>query len=121
MKQVFIIDDSPRIRKRVAGLLSESPQIHIAGEAGNGREALDAVDQKRPDTLLLDIRLPDESGVNLLKIFKARYPKMQVIMLTNLDSPRYREACRRLGADHFLSKSKDFDKIVAAVTENATH
>jgi hypothetical protein len=56
MKQVLIVDDSSRVRKRIASLLDESPQILIVGEAGNGREALELVERKRPDTILLDIR-----------------------------------------------------------------
>lgn len=121
MTQVVIIDDSPRIRKRIAGLLSASPRIRIVGEAGNGREAIDAVEHARPDAILLDIRLPDVSGITLLKIFKARYPKMRVVMLTNLDGPRYRQQCRQLGADTFLNKSGEFEKIVPAISSNPAH
>jgi len=121
MKQVLIIDDSPQIRERIAILLTESPEIRIAGEAGNGREALGAVERARPDTVILDIRLPDQSGIALLKTFKARYPQMTVIMLTNLDDVHYRRQCRRLGADHFLSKLREFDKIVDTVLGESAH
>lgn len=121
MKQVLIIDDSPQIRKRIAALLSESSQIHIAGEAGSGRQALAAVAQMRPDTVILDIHLPDQSGISLLKTFKAHYPDMRIIMLTNLDDERYRHQCRRLGADHFLSKTMEFEKIVDTVIDTPTH
>ncbi len=121
MKQVLIIDDSAQIRKRIASLLRESPQIRIAGEAGSGRQALEAVAQARPDTVILDIRLPDQSGISLLKTFKARYPDMRIIMLTNLDDDRYRQQCRRLGADHFLSKAMEFEKIVDTVIDNPAH
>jgi DNA-binding NarL/FixJ family response regulator len=118
MKQVLIIDDSSQIRHRVSALLAESAQIRVAGEAGSGREALEAVQRVRPDTVILDIRLPDQSGIALLKTFKARYPEMAVIMLTNLDDTCYRRRCRDLGVDHFLSKTLEFDKIVAAVIDN---
>jgi len=118
MRQVLIIDDSPRIRKRIASLLSTSPWIRIVGEAGNGHEAIDAVEHTRPDTVLLDIRLPDQSGITLLKTFKARYPRMRVIMLTNLDGSRYRQRCRQLGADDFLNKNSEFERIIDAISEN---
>lgn len=117
MKHVLIVDDSARVRRRIAAVLDESPLIRIIGEAGSGREALEAVKDNRPDTVILDIRLPDQSGIALLKTFKTRYPEMEVIMLTNLDDTRYRQYCRRLGADHFLSKILEFDKIVEAVTQ----
>lgn len=115
MKEVLIVDDSPLVRKRLAALLNESPQIHIAGEAGSGKEAIDAVEQIRPDTVVLDIRLPDQNGMALLKRFKADYPQMTVIMLTNLDGLRYRQVCRSLGADHFLNKAMDFERLVDTI------
>ena len=118
MKQVLIVDDSYQVRQRIAALLNESPQIRIAGEAGSGREAIEAVANIRPDTVILDILLPDENGIALLKRFKADYPQMKVIMLTNLDHPLYRQKCRRLGADHFLSKTDQFESIVEVVTDH---
>ena len=121
MKQVLVVDDSPQVRKRIVALLDESPQIRIVGEAGSGREAIEAVDRTRPDTVVLDIRLPDQNGIDLLKRFKGRYPKMTIIMLTNLDNPRYRQACRRLGADHFLNKAMDFEKIVDTINSHPAH
>ena len=121
MKQVLIIDDSLQIRERIAALLAESHQIRIAGQAGNGRDAIDAVQRLRPDTVILDIGLPDRSGIELLKTFKASYPEMTVIMLTNLDDTRYRQQCRQLGADHFLSKTLEFEKIVDTVIDNPAH
>jgi DNA-binding NarL/FixJ family response regulator len=121
MKQVLIVDDSSRVRKRIASLLDESPQIRIVGEAGNGREALELVERKRPDAILLDIRLPDQSGIALLKRFKSRYPEIAVIMLTNLDGRLYRQQCRHWGADHFLSKSKDFERVLDTIINYPGH
>ena len=115
MKQVLIIDDSTPIRERVAELLSKSPQVLIAGQVGSGREALAAVEYLRPDVAIVDIRLPDMSGIALLKIFKARFPAMRVIMLTNLDDDRYRSQCLYLGADHYLNKTMEFEKIIDTV------
>lgn len=121
MKQVLIIDDSLQIRERVAALLAESPQIRIAGQAGNSRDALDAVQRLKPDAVILDIRLHDKSGIELLKIFKERHPEMAVIMLTNLDGARYRQQCRHLGADHFLNKTREFEKIIDTIMDNPAH
>lgn len=121
MKQVLIVDDSYTMRKRIAALLHESPLIRVVAEAGSGREAIETVEQTRPDTVLLDIYLPDQNGITLLKKFKANYPEMKVILLTTLDDPRYRKACLDLGADHFLSKTMEFERIVDTVTDNTAH
>lgn len=115
MKQVLIIDDSQPIRERIAMLLDESPQIQVVGQAGTGRKGWQALQHLHPDTVILDIQLPDESGIQLLKQIKAGFPEIQVIMLTNYDFQQYRRQCRQLGADHFLSKSQEFDKVIDAV------
>ena len=115
MKQVLIVDDSEQIRKRLAALLTESSRIRLVGQTGDGHEALKAVERLRPDTVILDIRLPGSSGIEVLKQIKARYPQIQVIMLTNYDHAVYRQQCRRLGADHFLNKTREFEKIVTAI------
>lgn len=115
MREVFIVDDSEQIRERLITLLTESARIHIAGQAGRGRQALEAIGRLKPDTVILDIRLPDFSGIELLKIIKGRYPDIKVIMLTNFDYSQYRRQCRRLGADSFLNKTMEFEKIVDTV------
>jgi two-component system OmpR family response regulator len=119
MKEVLIVDDSEQIRERLAALLAESPQIRIVGQAGSGREALDALQRLKPDTVILDIRLPDGSGIDVLKSIKAHHPEIIVIMLTNFDYAQYRQQCRQLGADHFLNKTLEFEKIAATIIGNA--
>ena len=118
MKQVLIVDDSEQIRERLVTLLSESDQIRIVGQAGNSRQALEAMQRLSPDTIILDIRLPGGgSGIELLKQIKARHPKMKVIMLTNFDYAQYRRQCRQLGADYFLNKTLEFEKIIDTILD----
>ena len=74
MKHVLIVDDSELIRQRLIALLAESPEIRIVGEAGNSREALEAMRRIRPDTVILDIRMPGGSGIELLKQIKPSSP-----------------------------------------------
>jgi DNA-binding NarL/FixJ family response regulator len=121
MKQVLIVDDSRQIRERLAALLAESAHIRVVGQAGNGREAMEAMQRLVPDTVILDIRLPGCSGIDLLKEIKARYPDTTVIMVTNCDFARYRQQCKQMGADHFLNKTLEFEKIVDAVAGTAAH
>ncbi len=111
MKQVLIVDDSKQIRGRLSAMLSESSQIHIIGQAGNYQEALDVMQRQTPDIIVLDICLPGRSGIELLKEIKARRPAVTVIMLTNYDYEEYRRQCEFIGADHFLNKALEFDKI----------
>jgi DNA-binding NarL/FixJ family response regulator len=121
MKQVLIVDDSKPIRERLVALLAESAQIQVVGQAGNGREAWAAVRFLKPDIVILDIRMPGSSGITLLKQIKARYPETTVIMLTNFDDAQYRRQCRLLGADRFLNKTLEFEKIVETITSSQAH
>jgi DNA-binding NarL/FixJ family response regulator len=122
MKQVLIIDDSRlRSANELLGFWQSPRNIRIAGQAGNGCRRPRAVQRLKPDTVILDIRLPDQSGIELLKTFKEPYPEMTVIMLTNLDDARYRKQCRHLGADHFLNKTIEFEKIVETIFDNPAH
>ena len=118
MKKVLIVDDSEQIRERLAVLLSESSEIRLVGQAGNSLEALEAVQRLRPDIVILDIRLPGVSGIEVLKEIKARYPEVVVIMLTNFDYAQYRRQCRRMGADYFLNKTLEFEKIVETIIDD---
>ena len=121
MKQVLIIDDSEQIRERLVALINESTQIRIVGQAGNGQDGLDAVQRLRPDTVVLDIRLPGRSGIQILKEIKARFPETTVIMLTNYDFAQYRQQCKQLGADHFLNKTMEFERIIDTIMGETAH
>lgn len=121
MKRVLIADDSEQIRERLAALLAESSQIRIIGQAGNIVEAMNAVRCLKPDTVILDIRMPGGSGIDLLKKIKTHYPAIKVIMLTNFDYDQYRRQCRQVGADYFLNKTMEFEKVVDLILEKTSH
>ncbi|MEJ2038307.1 MAG: response regulator transcription factor [Desulfosarcinaceae bacterium] len=121
MKKVLIVDDSEQIRERLVAMLTESDQIRIVGQAGNVGDALEAMQHLVPDTVVLDIRLPGPSGITLLKEIKEHYPGVKVVMLTNFDHEKYRQQCRKLGADHFLNKTLEFEKIVDTILATGLH
>jgi DNA-binding NarL/FixJ family response regulator len=73
-------------------------------EAANGKEAFQKVESLLPNLIFMDIRLPDESGLELTKKIKAKYPNITVIILTAYDIPEYREAAYKFQANYFLAK-----------------
>jgi len=77
----------------------------VVDEASDGKEVLQKVDTFRPDFILMDIKLPGESGLELTKKIKIDSPKTIISILTNYDLPEYRKAAYHYGADYFLSKS----------------
>jgi two-component system response regulator YesN len=102
--RTLIVEDNNLFRQT----LKESLQMSFPGiaidEATNGAEALQRVNDFVPDLILMDIRLPGESGLGLTKKIKAIYPDVTVFILTHYDTPECREAASRYGADRFISK-----------------
>lgn len=113
--KIVTVEDSMVIRERVQSILEEIDNVTFLGNACTISEALSLVELKQPDMVMLDIHLKGEraglSGIDLLQILKRKYPGMKVVMLTNLSGPQYRNACLRLGADHFMDKANDFERI----------
>ena len=100
-------------------MLAEARDIQVVAEAWNGPEAVRLVRLHVPDAVVLDLNLPGMSGLEVLTLLKAEPSPPIVIILTNHVQERYRVACLRGGADFFLDKSGDFDRVVAAVASAA--
>lgn len=113
--RVLIVDDSAVVRERVTTLLSEVESVEVVGHAETVREARTSVETLHPDVVILDIRLMDGSGIDVLTYIKQHRPELKVIMLTNYPYPQYRKKCLEAGAEFFFDKSREFDQIAAVV------
>lgn len=109
--KVFITDDSLIVREHLVTLLDELAGVEIVGQAGNVAEAISGIRKLQPDVVILDIRLPDGSGIDVLQAIKQDQPAPMVIILTNYPYSGYRQRCLNAGADFFLDKSTEFDQI----------
>ena len=102
--RLLIVEDNHLFRQTVRESLQVSfPEI-VIDEAANGVEALKKVDAFAPDLILMDMRLPGESGLGLTKKIKATYPDIIIFILTNYDTRECREAASRYGADRYIAK-----------------
>ena len=108
---VFIADDSDIVREHLVTMLDELPRIVIVGQAENVTEAINGILELQPDVVILDIRMPGGSGIDVLQTIKQYEPAPVVIILTNYPYPGYRQKCLQAGADFFLDKSTEFDQI----------
>jgi DNA-binding NarL/FixJ family response regulator len=113
--KVVIVDDSPLIVSRLRQQISALALVEICGVAANIPTALQVIELQRPDVVILDIYLkedaPSSSGITLLAMLRQSYPQLQIIMLTNLSGEAYSNRCKELGANYFLDKSSDFEKV----------
>lgn len=111
VNMIFIVDDSQALRDRLVSMLSEVEGIEVVGQAGNAAEAISGIRRLRPRAVVLDIQMPGGSGIEVLRTIKREAPPTVVVMLTNHTLAQYREKCMELGADYFLDKTRDLDKL----------
>ena len=104
--KVIIVDDSNLLHTRLTNALKKVDVNMIISGAGSCKEALDMFLQFEPDTVILDIALPDGSGINLLQQFKKQVLAVHIIMLTNYPTDEFKKNCMELGADSFFDKSE---------------
>ena len=117
--KILIVDDSNVVRDRIAEMLSGITGVEIVGSAANSIDAIYLVGKLKPDAVTLDIRIPGESGIEVLKKIKRSHPSTIVMMLTNFPIDQYKKKCYQLGGDYFFSKSDEFEKVVGVITKLA--
>ena len=113
--RVLLVDDSPIIRLGLRSALEDYPDIAIVGEAGTAAEGLAAVAKCRPDVVLLDVHLPDKSGLQACReLLKAR-PQPQVLILSSSESERNVQEALTAGAKGYLLKDNDGATLASAL------
>src|SRR4030065_1978954 len=116
--KVFIADDSSEIRKRIIAMLSDlAERIERIGEAENVQDAINSIHEFDPDVVILDIKMPGGSGIDVLKKIRKINEVPVIIILTNYPYSQYRKKCMEAGADFFFDKSTEFEKIPEVLKE----
>ncbi len=103
--RILLVDDHDLFRKGVAALLTLRPGFQVVGEASDGSQALEQARAVRPDIILMDIHMPNCSGLDVIKALKQELPPVRVIMLTVSDNDHDLFAAIRNGADGYLVKN----------------
>ena len=112
---ILIVDDHSIVRQGIRSLLSNYAEFKIVGEADSGAAALEQVRRQTPDVTLLDIRMPDESGLEVLRQIRQIQPGARVLMLTSFDDDEYVMGALRAGAQGFILKSVSDEMLVNAI------
>ena len=115
--KVFIADDSGVVVERLVGLLEEVPGARLVGQAGDVATAVNGIHKAKPDAVILDLHMPGGSGLDVLRAIRADYPDVYVLICTNFPYSEYRDECLAAGANLFLDKSADFEKIPSILRE----
>jgi len=113
--RVLVVDDHPLFRIGVGTLLAAEPGIEVVGEAASGADAVTAAEALSPDVVVMDLHLPDLSGIQATRHIVAANPGTGVLMLTMADESESVFAAMRAGARGYLLKDAEPDEIVRAV------
>ena len=115
MLKTLIVEDNRFNRDTLKELLNRNFPSMIIEEASNGREAAQRTESFQPDLIIMDIRLPDMSGLELTKKIKDTAPQVKVLILTSHHYPEYKEAASRYGADGFFVKGGSSEELLSMV------
>jgi len=112
---VVLADDHAVVRAGIRHILMRIPAIEIIGEACNGAEAIDLVNQLKPDVLLLDIEMPVLNGLEVVRQLHAENSPVRILALSTYDDYQYITQLLRSGAAGYLTKDEALDSIVEAI------
>ncbi|WP_413808374.1 response regulator [Streptomyces sp. OE57] len=117
--RIFLVDDHEVVRRGVRDLLAGEPDMEVVGEAGTAADALARIPAARPDVAVLDIRLPDRSGVEVCREIRARHESVRCMMLTSFADDEALFDAIIAGASGYVLKDIRGDELLAAVRDVA--
>lgn len=114
-RRIFLVDDHPIVRQGLALLINGEADLTVCGEADGGTTALQAIDEARPDILVLDISLNGPDGIDLLKMIRIKDPALPVLILSMHDEATYAERALRAGANGYIMKQEATERVLTAI------
>jgi len=121
LMKIIIADDSSLWRDRIKSLLESINNVHVEGEAENGVEALQLIRKIEPDLAILDIRMPELNGIEVLIKIREMGLQTKVCILTNYPYKQYKERCIAAGTDYFIDKNLDIQQLLDIIFKLANN
>jgi len=115
--RVFSVDDHHLLREGIATLINNEPDMLLVAEASDGREAILKYREHQPDVTLMDLRLPDMSGIDVMIAIRTEFPEARIIMLTTFEGDVEIQRALRAGARGYLLKSMPPKELVGVVRQ----
>ena len=115
--RILSVDDHPRYREGIAALLAAHPDMNLVAQASNGQEGINLFRTHRPDVTLIDLRLPDMSGIDTAAAIRTEFPEARIIILTTFDSETERKRALAAGVSAFLIKGGSPRKLMEAIQQ----
>jgi DNA-binding NarL/FixJ family response regulator len=115
--RIFCVDDHPLMREGIAAVIRSQPDMHLVGEASSGRESIQRFSEASPNVTLMDLRLPDMSGIDAMIAIRSEFPGAYVIILTTFDGDVEIRRALRAGARAYLLKSMNPSEMVEIIRQ----
>jgi DNA-binding NarL/FixJ family response regulator len=115
--RVLTADDHPLLREGIAAIINNRPDMILVSQANNGREAIQMHHEHRPDVTLMDLRLPDMSGIESMNAIRAEAPDARIIILSTFDGDVEIQRALQAGANGYLLKSLPQKQLVEAIRQ----
>jgi DNA-binding NarL/FixJ family response regulator len=109
--KIFVVEDSAAVRERLVEMIREIAGVEVVGEADGFDAAVSGILDTRPDVAIVDIHLAQGTGIEVFATVRRELPALRGVMLTHYTSPQHRKASADAGAEYFLDKSADFERI----------
>ena len=113
VKSVLIADDNAFVRKRLGELFRREPDFEVCAEAENGREAIEAAHESKPDLIVLDLSMPVKNGLDAARVLKRLMPEVPIVMFSAYDDSSTAKEARSAGVSVLVSKFADISALVA--------
>lgn len=117
--RILLCDDHRIVREGLKQILADTPDIEVAAECASGPEVMHKARVEAIDLVLLDIAIPQQDGLDVLRQIKQEMPRLPVLMLSTYPEKQYAARCYKLGAAGYLNKSADTEQLVAAIRKAA--
>ena len=115
--RVLVVDDHPAFRRALTSALRMADGFEVAGEAGGGLAACEAAEAVEPDIVVMDLSMPDLSGIEAMKAIHEKRPQLPVVILTAHADPGVEKEARRAGASGFLAKGIGLEELLVVLHE----
>lgn len=119
MIRVFLVDDHEMVRRGLTALINTAPVLQVVGEAASAAEALEYIPAAHPDVVLLDVRLGNDSGVDVCRRIRLQYPSIAVLMITSYTDVRAEHEAARAGANGYFLKNITGERLIDAIVRAA--
>ena len=115
--RIFCVDDHPLLRQGIAAIINNQSDMQLVAEAATGREAIQMYREHKPDVTLMDLRLPDISGIDSLIAIRTEFPEARIIMLTTFEGDVEIQRSLEAGARGYLLKSMPPNELVEVIRQ----